>query len=63
MQLQKKSSMIPKIAKKLVRIMRKQEVERVRKLKEISFANNNNLEIFCITPWGIEKLKVEIGHF
>jgi hypothetical protein len=33
MQLQKKASMIPKIAKKLVRIMRKQEVERVRKLK------------------------------
>ena len=33
MQLQNKASMIPKIANKLVRIMRKQEVERVRKLK------------------------------
>jgi hypothetical protein len=33
MQLQKKASMIPKIAKKLVRVMRKQEVERVRKLR------------------------------
>ena len=33
MQLQNKASMIPKIANKLVRVMRKQEVERVRKLK------------------------------
>ena len=33
MQLQNKASMIPKIAKKLVRVMRKQEVERVRKLR------------------------------
>ena len=33
MQLQNKASMIPKIANKIVRIMRKLEVERVRKLK------------------------------
>ena len=33
MQLQTKASLIPKIANKLVRIMRKQEIERVRKLK------------------------------
>ena len=34
-----------------------------KKLKKISFANNNDLEIFCIAPWQIENLDVEIDHF
>jgi putative sugar O-methyltransferase len=34
-----------------------------RKLKKISFADNNDLEIFCIAPWQIESLNVEIDHF
>jgi putative sugar O-methyltransferase len=31
--------------------------------KELSFENNEKLEIICIPPWEIEKIKVEINHF
>jgi len=31
--------------------------------KELSFENNDKLEIFCIPPWEIEKIKVKIDHF
>ena len=31
--------------------------------KELSFENNEKLEIICIPPWKIEKIKVEINHF
>ena len=31
--------------------------------KEITFKNNEELEIFCIPPWEIEKINVEIDHF
>jgi putative sugar O-methyltransferase len=31
--------------------------------KEISFENNNDLEIICIPPWEIEKINVRIDHF
>tara|TARA_Y100001970_G_scaffold92161_1_gene116322 strand:- start:757 stop:1767 length:1011 start_codon:yes stop_codon:yes gene_type:complete len=31
--------------------------------KEISFTNNNSLEIFCIPPWEIEKLNIKVDHF
>ena len=31
--------------------------------KEITFENNDKLEIICIPPWEIEKLKIEIDHF
>ena len=34
-----------------------------KKSKELSFENNENLEIICIPPWEIEKIKVEIDHF
>ena len=34
-----------------------------RKSKELSFENNEKLEIICIPPWEIEKIKVEIDHF
>ena len=34
-----------------------------RKLNKISFDNNNELEIICITPWEIEKLDVKLDHF
>ena len=30
---------------------------------EITFSNNNDLEILCIPPWLIEKVNVEIDHF
>ena len=29
----------------------------------ISFENNDKLEIICIPPWEIEKIKIEIDHF
>lgn len=32
-------------------------------LNEISFSRNNDLEIFCIPPWQIENLNVQIDHF
>ncbi len=35
----------------------------VKKLNEINFSNNDDLEIFCIPPWEIEKLNVKIDHF
>ena len=35
----------------------------LKNLNEINFSENENLEILCIPPWLIEKLKVEIDHF
>ena len=32
-------------------------------INQISFSNNDDLEILCIPPWQIEKLNVEIDHF
>ena len=34
-----------------------------RNLEKISFSKNNDLEIFCIPPWLIEKVDTEIDHF
>ena len=34
-----------------------------KKLNEISFSKNDNLEIFCIPPWEIEKLNIKVDHF
>jgi putative sugar O-methyltransferase len=34
-----------------------------KKMKEIKFSNNEELEIFCIPPWQIENLNIEIDHF
>ena len=31
--------------------------------KEISFENNDELEIICVPPWEIEKINVTIDHF
>ena len=35
----------------------------LRNLEKISFSKNNDLEIFCIPPWLIEKVDTEIDHF
>ena len=35
----------------------------LRSLDKISFSKNNELEIFCIPPWLIEKVDTEIDHF
>ena len=35
----------------------------IKKMKEIKFSNNNDLEIYCIPPWQIENLNIEIDHF
>ena len=35
----------------------------LRNLDKISFSKNNDLEIFCIPPWLIEKVDTEIDHF
>lgn len=35
----------------------------LRNFKEITFSKNNELEIFCIPPWDIERLNVKIDHF
>ena len=35
----------------------------LKNLNKISFSSNNNLEIFCIPPWQIENLDVNIDHF
>ena len=35
----------------------------LRNLEKISFSKNNDLEIFCIPPWLIEKVETEIDHF
>ena len=35
----------------------------LRNLNKISFSKNNELEIFCIPPWLIEKVETEIDHF
>lgn len=32
-------------------------------LNQISFSRNNDLEIFCIPPWQIENLNVQMDHF
>ncbi len=34
-----------------------------KKFKEISFKNDNRLEIICIPFWDIDKVKVKIDHF
>ena len=34
-----------------------------KELDKLQFSNNNNLEIFCIAPWQIEKLNIKIDHF
>ena len=36
---------------------------KTKNLKEIKFSSDDNLQIFCIPPWEIEKLKVNIDHF
>ena len=35
----------------------------LRNLDKINFSKNNELEIFCIPPWLIEKVETEIDHF
>ena len=35
----------------------------LQNLDRISFSKNNELEIFCIPPWLIEKVETEIDHF
>jgi putative sugar O-methyltransferase len=35
----------------------------LRNLNKISFSKNDELEIFCIPPWLIERVDVEIDHF
>ena len=35
----------------------------LRKKKNITFSNNQDLEILCITPWQIEKIDAHIDHF
>lgn len=35
----------------------------IQNMKEITFSKNNDLEIFCIPPWCIENLNIEIDHF
>ena len=34
-----------------------------KKIKEISFEDNDDLEIICLPPWEIEKINVKIDHF
>ena len=34
-----------------------------KKLDKISFSRKDELEIFCIPPWEIEKLEIEVDHF
>ena len=34
-----------------------------KKLDKISFSGKDELEIFCIPPWEIEKLEIEVDHF
>ena len=34
-----------------------------KNLQKIKFEKNEKLEIFCIAPWQIENLDVEIDHF
>tara|TARA_Y100000768_G_scaffold211240_1_gene159145 strand:+ start:135 stop:1139 length:1005 start_codon:yes stop_codon:yes gene_type:complete len=35
----------------------------LKNLNKISFSKNNELEIFCVPPWLIEKIDTEIDHF
>ena len=35
----------------------------LKNLDKISFSKNNELEIFCVPPWLIEKIDTEIDHF
>lgn len=39
------------------------DYENLKKFDQISFSDNDDLEIFCIPPWLIEKVNVEIDHF
>tara|TARA_Y100000816_G_C26100532_1_gene583112 strand:- start:1274 stop:2290 length:1017 start_codon:yes stop_codon:yes gene_type:complete len=39
------------------------DYNQTKKMKEISFSNDDNLQIFCIPPWEIEKIRDEIDHF
>ena len=34
-----------------------------KKIKEITFEDNDDLEIICLPPWEIEKINVKIDHF
>jgi len=34
-----------------------------KKIEEISFEDNDDLEIICLPPWEIEKINVKIDHF
>ena len=37
--------------------------QQLKNLDKISFSNNDELEIFCIPPWLIEKVETKIDHF
>lgn len=37
--------------------------QQLKNLKKITFSNNDELEIFCIPPWLIEKVDTKIDHF
>ncbi len=39
------------------------DYNKVRNLEKITFSKNDNLEIICLPPWSIEKLKISIDHF
>ena len=39
------------------------DYSKTRAMNKINFSNNNDLEIYCIPPWEIEKLDVSIDHF
>jgi hypothetical protein len=39
------------------------DYKQTKYMKEIKFKKNNKLEIFCITPWQIEKVSSSIDHF
>tara|TARA_B100000686_G_C16780600_1_gene971580 strand:+ start:239 stop:1243 length:1005 start_codon:yes stop_codon:yes gene_type:complete len=36
---------------------------KTKEMKEIKFKDDESLEIYCIAPWQIEKLNIEIDHF
>ncbi len=39
------------------------DYNQTKKMKQISFSNDDNLQIFCIPPWEIEKISDVIDHF
>ena len=39
------------------------DYQQLKNLDKISFLNNDELEIFCIPPWLIEKVETKIDHF